>query len=540
MVHENGVTQADYAYRTYNTDANENTHADAVSISSSVTGDSAGPMAFDSDVISVDKKAKGSSSEGNYLTRERTHQKDNETDSKSDSEDIATVVRSNDSSDVESNYEEKPLNYSDVDDFPEGGLRAWTTVIGCFCGLVACFGLLNASGVVEDHVQQYQLANENPSTIGWIFSVFLFINFSSCIFSGTYFDRNGFRNPVILGGILHVAGLIATANCTKVWHFILAFSIVCGFGNGILIAPLVSVPAHYFNKRRGTALACATVGGSVGGVIFPVILRKFFTMKSTSDPNYGFVWGLRAWGLIDLFLLVIAVLMAKERLPNVVLTEEEKSVPTWKRVLKIYFMESFDAKAFLDMKYLFCVIGTVIGEFSLCATITYFASYSTAHGISESDAYMLIMVVNLVGILGRYIPGYLSDVIGRFNVAIITICGLGIVMLVGWLPFGTNLKNMYVISALYGFFSGSIFSLLPVCCGQISKTEEFGRRYSTMYFVVAFGTLIAVPVTGAIIGNESLQSYQHYVIFCGVTTLLCAVSFVISRYYCVGFKLVKF
>lgn len=465
--------------------------------------------------------------DANDLVRERTSQRVDDTDSESDSE-------------SRSSSDEEKQSLTDTEDFPEGGLRAWTTVLGCFCGLVACFGLLNASGVVEDHIQQYQLKQENPSTIGWIFSLFLFINFSSCIFSGTYFDRNGFRDPVILGAVLHVAGLIATANCTTTWQFILAFSIVCGFGNGILISPLVSVPAHYFNKRRGTALAMATVGGSIGGVIFPIILRKFFALKSESDPNYGFVWGLRTWGLIDLFLLGISIFLAKERLPHVVEDEKYQQETRTQRFFRVYIKNSFDAKAFLDMKYLFCVIGTVIGEFSLCSTITYFASYSTAHGIKESDAYMLIMVVNLTGILGRWIPGYMSDIIGRFNVAIMMILSLGIVMLAGWLPFGTDLTNMYVISGLYGFFSGSIFSLLPVCCGQISKTEEFGRRYSTMYFVVAFGTLVAVPVTGAIIGNQSLAGYQHYVIFCGVTSLLCAVSFVVSRYFCVGFKMVKF
>ncbi|KAL3234818.1 Riboflavin transporter MCH5 [Nakaseomyces bracarensis] len=475
---------------------------------------------------SSDEEDNNIKKDDNDLVRERTSQRSDDTDSDSDS-------------DARSTDEEKRL-VTDVEDFPEGGLRAWTTVLGCFCGLVACFGLLNASGVVEDHIQQYQLKNESPSTIGWVFSLFLFINFSSCIFSGTYFDRNGFRDPVILGAVLHVAGLIATANCTTTWQFILAFSIVCGFGNGILISPLVSVPAHYFNKRRGTALAMATVGGSIGGVIFPIILRKFFSLKSTTDPNYGFVWGVRTWGLIDLFLLGISILLAKERLPHVVEDEKYQQESRLQRVLRVYIMQSFDAKAFTDMKYLFCVVGTVIGEFSLCSTITYFASYSTAHGISESDAYMLIMVVNLTGILGRWIPGYMSDVIGRFNVAIMMILSLGIVMLAGWLPFGKDLTNMYVISALYGFFSGSIFSLLPVCCGQISKTEEFGRRYSTMYFVVAFGTLVAVPITGAIIGNQSLAGYQHYVIFCGVTSLLCACSFIVSRYFCVGFKMVKF
>lgn len=175
----------------------------------------------------------------------------------------------------ESDSEEGDSN-GEAENFPEGGLKAWVVTFGCFLGLIACFGLLNSTGVIESHLQDNQLANESVSTIGWLFSLFLFVCFASCIISGTYFDRNGFRTIMIVGTVFHVAGLFATANSTKYWHFILSFAIVCGFGNGIVLSPLVSVPAHYFFKRRGTALAMATIGGSVGGVVFPIMLRSFF------------------------------------------------------------------------------------------------------------------------------------------------------------------------------------------------------------------------------------------------------------------------
>lgn len=445
-----------------------------------------------------------------------------------------------DVSDNEEIEEEKPFFKSDELEYPEGGLKGWLTVFGAFCGLVACFGVLNATGVVEDHIQLHQLRTVPPSTIGWIFSLFFFVTYSTCIFSGTYFDRNGFKDPVLVGTVLHVTGLIATANCTKTWHFILSYSLVLGLGNGVLLSPLVAVPAHYFSRKRGTALACATVGGSFGGAIFPIIMRKFYALKNDHNPNYGFIWGMRTWGFIDLFLLIITLLVTRERLPHVVDDAKYQNERWFERMFRVYFVQSIDVKAFRDMKYFYCVLGATLGELSLFATLTYFASYCTAHGISASDAYILVMVLNLTGILGRWLPGYLSDLYGRYNVNIVMTLSLSIVLFVGWLPFGKTLTDMYVVSAFYGFFSASIFSLIPVCCSQISRTDEFGRRYSTMYFVVAFGTLIALPITGAIIGDKSFKSYQNYVIFSSVTAFLTAVSFIISRYYCVGFRIMKF
>lgn len=471
--------------------------------------------------------------EKNYgdITRETIRECDN--DSSSD-------LRENSDTDSKTEKESKYFyDDADDDDYPEGGLKAWTVIFGCFLGLIACFGLLNTTGVIENYLQNHQLVDENSSSIGWVFSLFLFITFASCIFSGTYFDRNGFRDPVILGSILLVGGLFATANSTKLWHFILSFSIVAGFGNGIVLSPLVSCPAHYFKRKRGTASALATVGGSVGGGLFPLLLRKLFSLESKKDPYYGFVWGIRTLAFIFFVLLALSLCLVKERLPHVEV-DRPTTKPRWRYIIRVYVIESFDAKAFCDLRYAFCVIGTCFGELSLCSVITYYGAYAVSKGISQADSYMLIMVINLTGIPGRWVPGALSDSFGRFNVAIGTLVGLGIIMLVGWLPFCNDLNSLYVISALYGFFSGSIFSLLPVCCGQISRTEDFGKRYSTMYFCVSFITLVGVPITGAIIGNKTDANYQHYKIFCAVTTLFSAFCFFISRYFAVGLRWKKF
>ena len=425
--------------------------------------------------------------------------------------------------------------------YPEGGVKAWTVIFGCFCAFIPVFGMLNTIGVLEAYIERNQLSTTPSSTVGWIFSIYSFVNFASCIFSGTYFDRNGARVPLVLGTVLHVGGLFGMANSTEIWQFVLSFSIMTGLGNGVLMSPLVSVPSHYFLVKRGTATAIATTGGSIGGIIFPIILRKFFTIEHANAPFYGFVWGVRTLAFINLFLLTVGCLLAKERLPHKQLTEEELSLPRWKRVVSTYFLQSFDLKGFKSLKYTFCVLGTMFGEVSIITGTTYFGSYAMKHGVAESDTYLLFMVINLCGIPGRWLPGIFSDIYGRFNVAMVTLIGLTFITFVMWLPFGTTRNNLFGFSALYGFSSGSIFSILPVCCGQISKTEEFGRRYSTMYFVVAFGTLVAVPISGAIIGpDKSIDGYQHYVIWCGVTAFASACCFSLSKTMAVGLNLKRF
>ena len=55
-----------------------------------------------------------------------------------------------------------------------------------------------------------------------------------------------------------------------------------------------------------------------------------------------------------------------------------------------------------------------------------------------------------------------------------------------WLPIGDNLVVFYVFAPLFGFGSGSIISMAPVCLVQLCRADEYGQYYGTSYSVVAF------------------------------------------------------
>ena len=63
----------------------------------------------------------------------------------------------------------------DKDDFPEGGLKGWSVVVGSFCGLFSVFGIINSTAILLDYLQQNQLKEYSPSSLGWIFGTALFL-----------------------------------------------------------------------------------------------------------------------------------------------------------------------------------------------------------------------------------------------------------------------------------------------------------------------------------------------------------------------------
>ena len=99
---------------------------------------------------------------------------------------------------------------------------------------------------------------------------------------------------------------------------------------------------------------------------------------------------------------------------------------------------------------------------------------------------------------------------------------------------------LWAYSMLYGFATGSVLSLTPVCIGQISKTTDFGKRYSTAYFQQAVITLPVIPICGAIIGNRTVKEFNNFIIFVSAMMMMGGVCYMIARYLCVGTRCVKF
>lgn len=64
----------------------------------------------------------------------------------------------------------------------------------------------------------------------------------------------------------------------------------------------------WFLRRRGLAMGITASGASLGGVIFPFMLKRLFN-------SVGFSWGVRIESFLTLGLLIIANNLVKSRLP---------------------------------------------------------------------------------------------------------------------------------------------------------------------------------------------------------------------------------
>lgn len=421
-----------------------------------------------------------------------------------------------DKSEREDNLVSQPRTY------PEGGWRAYSVVFGSFIGLIANFGTLNSVGAIQTYVAVHQLEGVATSTISWIFSIYMCLSFAIGVVVGPYFDKYGAFRPLVLGCILQTVGFMCTAVSSEVWHFVMAFSVCVGLGNALCITPLISVISHWFLNKRGRATGLATMGGSIGGVVIPLMLRSLYS-------SVGYAWAIRILGFFCLSCMITCITLVRDRVDP---TDKLKSKPAK------YFglAEIFDMSVLRDLKFSFLILGNFATELALLSIMTYYPTYAIAQGMAEESSYLLLTIFNATGVLGRLLPGYLSDKIGHFNVMILMLIGVILSIFLMWIPFGYNLKVLYGFAGICGFFSSSILSLTPVALSQIVPVNVFGARYGLMYFFVCSANLFGIPLAAAIIGNGSQYRYTLFASFCGIFTVVGTIFWYISRYYIVKFK----
>lgn len=97
--------------------------------------------------------------------------------------------------------------------YPEGGRDAWLVVLGAWCGLTSSLGIYNTTGVFEVVVSKIILPRSSSSTLGWIWSVYAFVNWVCGVQVGPTFDAMGPRALMAAGSVCTLVGIFTLSIC---------------------------------------------------------------------------------------------------------------------------------------------------------------------------------------------------------------------------------------------------------------------------------------------------------------------------------------
>src|SRR5258708_6704694 len=112
----------------------------------------------------------------------------------------------------------------------------------------------------------------NRADISFAYTMNMLGFFAGGVLAGRLVDRRG----IVVTGVLSAVGLsagFALAPTTSSLMLFAAAQILIGFSAAATFAPLVADVSHWFEKRRGVAVAIAASGNYIAGAIWPPIVE---------------------------------------------------------------------------------------------------------------------------------------------------------------------------------------------------------------------------------------------------------------------------
>lgn len=138
-------------------------------------------------------------------------------------------------------------------------------------------------------------------------------------------------------------------------------------------------------------------------------------------------------------------------------------------------------------------------------------------------------------VIGRTMPTWASDRVGRYNTAIVFTFLTSLVVWAFWVPLSGSIAGTVTFAVLYGIFSGAVIALTPALVSQISEVHEMGVRTGTLYGLLGIITLAGNLSAGSIV-DRSGEQFTGLKMFCGAWIAVGLVFLVGTRASIQGWK----
>ncbi len=310
------------------------------------------------------------------------------------------------------------------------------------------------------------------------------------ILMGRLADSFGVFRPLVGAGFTLGLGYLATAYATSLWQFALAHGVLIGFlGSSISFGPMIADISHWFERRRGIAVAICASGNYVAGTIWPPVVQHLVTTYGWRQTH---VW----LGLFCMVAMVPLAFTLRRRSPNrgshaTQMAAAAAAVPLPPPVpLPVL-------QVLLVVAGLACCVAMSMPQVHIVAYCGDLG-YGTARG-----AEMLSVMLGM-GIISRLASGLIADRIGGVGTLLLGSVLQGVALLL-YVPFD-GLMSLYIISGLFGLFQGGIVPSYALIVRQYFPPDEAGARVG----LVLMSTLIGMALGGWMSGLifDLTGSYQ--------------------------------
>ncbi|ARP81648.1 hypothetical protein CAL12_13070 [Bordetella genomosp. 8] len=297
------------------------------------------------------------------------------------------------------------------------------------------------------------------------------------IVMGRVAHRFGVRWTVI-GGSLSVFTGLAISTIGESWALYLGHGLFIGLlGLAGLNAPLYVYVSHWFERRRGSALALLSSGNYVAGIVWPVIFESVI-------DRYGWRAAMIGYGLVQVALVTTLALIFLRPPPAPGAAAGPASVGHAGRIAG---MRPNTVFVLLGAAGFLCCVPMAMPQGHLVALCT-------DRGLPATVGAAMLSMLLAVAFLSRQAWGLISDRIGGVRTALISSV-MQMVSVSGYL-YVTQQFGLFTVSLVYGLGFSALIPAYVLSVRAIFPPREAYWRVPTMLLMTGSGMATGGWVAG--------------------------------------------
>jgi MFS family permease len=273
---------------------------------------------------------------------------------------------------------------------------------------------------------------------------------------GRYVDRYGVVGPLIVAAIALGGGLILASFAATVWQLALVQGLLIGIGTAAGFGPLIADISHWFERRRGLAVAIAACGNYVGGAIWPLVLQGFIDSEGWRASYVG----------IGLFCMVTMI-------PLTLLLRRNGSGP-----VKAGAGDHAAAKLLpVDLSAPQLQMLILLAGVACCVAMSmpqvHIVAYCVDLGYGVARGAEMLSIMLAGGVVSRVLFGYLADHFGGVRTLLLGSVLQGVALFL-YMPFD-GLVSLYIVSLVFGLAQGGIVPCYAVIVREYLPASQAAK-----------------------------------------------------------------
>lgn len=293
---------------------------------------------------------------------------------------------------------------------------------------------------------------------------------------GRAVDRFGITAALSGAALAIAAGYALAAVSPSLWLLsVLQFAI--GLGTAASFGPLIADISHWFDRRRGIAVAVAASGNYLAGAVWPMILADVL-----EGQGWRAVYAVLA--VATLVLILPLAMLLRRRLPAAARARAEAAQAARARDIRL---SPRQLQAMLALAGLACCVAMSMPQVhivALCADL----------GFGPAVGAEMLALMLMGGVVSRVVSGLLADRLGGVPTLMIG-SALQMVALFLYLPFD-GLVSLYLVSLIFGLSQGGIVPSYAVIVREYLPPAEAGARVGFVIMATILGMALGGWLSG--------------------------------------------